>query len=257
MVDCCRRGRAEAADALRRSVLLARGQCHRWRRQRREVANPEQAYRWQRFAATRAEWAAGARRRLLAWGFNTAGAWSVPPAEIGLPSTPELELGHAVQFVWTDPFDPALITELRRKAAAAVAPYRGNPLRIGYFSDNEIGWWNGPLFVAFSDLSAGKSHEAASHHDAARAISRRLAANSNATSSRRGGPRVSTICSPHERRRVCALAATALKRFAPGPPSLPPAITAQCARRCARPIRRRSISATVCRSTTTRTPCAR
>ena len=31
----------------------------------------------------------------------------------------------------------------------AVAPYRGNPLRIGYFSDNEIGWWNGPLFVAF------------------------------------------------------------------------------------------------------------
>ena len=114
-----------------------------------EAANPERAYRWQRFAGTRAEWAAGVRRRLLAWGFNTAGAWSVPPAEIGLPSTPELELGHAVQFVWTDPFDPALIAELRRKAAAAVAPYRGNPLRIGYFSDNEIGWWNGPLFVAF------------------------------------------------------------------------------------------------------------
>ena len=73
----------------------------------------------------------------------------MPPAEIGLPSTPELELGRIVQFVWTDPFDPALIAELRRKAAAAVAPYRGNPLRIGYFSDNEIGWWNGPLFVAF------------------------------------------------------------------------------------------------------------
>jgi len=101
-----------------------------------EVANPEQAYRWQRFTATRSEWAVGARLRVLAWGFNTAGAWSVPLAEIGLPSTPALELGHAVQFVWTDPFDPALITELRRKAAAAVTPYRGNPLRIGYFSDN-------------------------------------------------------------------------------------------------------------------------
>jgi hypothetical protein len=107
------------------------------------------AYRWQRFAATRAEWAAGARRRLSAWGFNTAGAWSVPPDEIGLPSTPELELGRATNFVWTDPFDPALMLALRRAASVAVAPYRGNPLRIGYFSDNEIGWWNGPLFVAF------------------------------------------------------------------------------------------------------------
>ena len=114
-----------------------------------EAVNPERAYRWQRFAGTRAEWAAGVRQRLLAWGFNTAGGWSVPPTEIGLPSTPELELGRIVQFVWTDPFDPALTAELRRKAAVVVAPYRGNPLRIGYFSDNEIGWWNGPLFVAF------------------------------------------------------------------------------------------------------------
>ena len=90
------------------------------------------------------------RQRLLDWGFNTAGAWSLPPAEIGLPSTPELELGRSVQFVWTDPFDPALDAGIvRRAAVAAVAPYRGNPLRIGYFSDNEIGWWNGPLFVAF------------------------------------------------------------------------------------------------------------
>ena len=111
--------------------------------------DPERAHRWARFAASRAEWAASARRRLLEWGFNTAGAWSVPAAEIGLPSTPVLELGRTVQFVWTDPFDPALMTELRRVAAAAVAPYRGNPLRIGYFSDNEIGWWNGPLFMAY------------------------------------------------------------------------------------------------------------
>lgn len=107
------------------------------------------AYRWQRFAESRAEWAGATRRRLLEWGFNTAGAWSLPAAEIGLPSTPELELGRAVQFVWTDPFDPALMRELRRAAAASVAPYRGNPLRIGYFSDNEIGWWNGPLFMAY------------------------------------------------------------------------------------------------------------
>jgi hypothetical protein len=106
-------------------------------------------YRWERFAASRSEWAAAARRRLLEWGFNTAGAWSLAPSELALPSTPELELGRTVNFVWTDPFDPALPAKLQRAAAQAVAPFRGNPLRIGYFSDNEIGWWNGPLFMGY------------------------------------------------------------------------------------------------------------
>ena len=35
-----------------------------------EAANPEQAYRWQRFAATRAEWAVGARRRAARLGIQ-------------------------------------------------------------------------------------------------------------------------------------------------------------------------------------------
>jgi hypothetical protein len=107
------------------------------------------AYRWSRFAETRAGWAAAAGRRLLDWGFNTAGSWSVPPGEIGLPSTPEVELGHWQRVIWLDPFDPALPARLASAAAQVVAPYRGNPLRIGYFSDNEIGWWNGPLFMAY------------------------------------------------------------------------------------------------------------
>jgi hypothetical protein len=106
-------------------------------------------YRWERFAASPGEWAATARRRLLEWGFNTAGAWSLAPSTMGLPSTPELELGRRLQFVWTDPFDPSMLMELRRAAADAVAPFRGDPLRIGYFSDNEIGWWNGPLFLTY------------------------------------------------------------------------------------------------------------
>ena len=35
------------------------------------------------------------------------------------------------------------------RARAAVVQYRGSPYRIGYFSDNEIGWWNGSLFHVF------------------------------------------------------------------------------------------------------------
>ena len=107
------------------------------------------AYRWDRFAPSLSGWARTTRRRLLEWGFNTAGAWSLAPRDIGLPSTPELDLGRTVQFVWQDPFEPALESVLKRVAADAVAPFRGEPLRIGYFSDNEIGWWNGPLFTAY------------------------------------------------------------------------------------------------------------
>ena len=112
------------------------------------------AHRWDRFAASRSEWATTARARLVEWGFNTAGAWSLAPAMLALPSTPDLELGRSTQFVWTDPFDPSASTALRRAAVDAVAPFRGERLRIGYFSDNEIGWWNGPLFLAYMAYSA-------------------------------------------------------------------------------------------------------
>ena len=39
-------------------------------------------------------------------------------------------------------------------ARELVAPYRGSPYRIGYFSDNEVGWWAGALFVFYSSKPA-------------------------------------------------------------------------------------------------------
>jgi len=35
-------------------------------------------------------------------------------------------------------------------ARKLVAPYRNSPYRIGYYSDNEVGWWAGALFVFYS-----------------------------------------------------------------------------------------------------------
>ena len=35
-------------------------------------------------------------------------------------------------------------------ARKLVAPYQDTPYRIGYFSDNEVGWWAGALFVFYS-----------------------------------------------------------------------------------------------------------
>src|SRR5262249_17920831 len=42
-------------------------------------------------------------------------------------------------------------------AGELVAPYRNTPYRIGYFSDNEVGWWAGALFVWYSDKPAASA----------------------------------------------------------------------------------------------------
>ena len=41
-------------------------------------------------------------------------------------------------------------TRMMALARELVAPYRNTPYRIGYFSDNEVGWWAGALFVFYS-----------------------------------------------------------------------------------------------------------
>ena len=107
------------------------------------------AYHWGTFYADLESWALAARQRLLAWGFNTAGAWSLHPTVLELPTTPNLELGRNARFHWFDPFDPATAERMFALARRLVAPYKGNPYRIGYFTDNEVGWWNGALFIHY------------------------------------------------------------------------------------------------------------
>jgi hypothetical protein len=111
-------------------------------------------YSWGAFAPTLADWTAQTRRRLFAWGFNSAGGWALPPDKLQLPTVINLELGRLARFHWFDPFDPATEQRMNALARALVAPYRGSPYRIGYFSDNEVGWWAGALFVFYSSKPA-------------------------------------------------------------------------------------------------------
>ncbi len=110
-------------------------------------------YVWSSFNPTLGAWAKRARERLLEWGFNTAGAWSLSPRRLDMPSTIELSLGRHGSVVWGDPFHPDLPARLRTAARKLIAPYKGDPRRIGYFSDNEIGWWSGPLFTAYTSYA--------------------------------------------------------------------------------------------------------
>ncbi len=111
-------------------------------------------YSWQAFAPTLGDWIAETRQRLSEWGFNSAGGWSLAPQQLRLPAVINLELGRRAKFHWFDPFAPATEARMMALAREAVAPFRGSPYRIGYFSDNEVGWWAGALFVYYSQQPA-------------------------------------------------------------------------------------------------------
>jgi len=120
-------------------------------------AEPERAprrggalqYRWSSAYASPQAWVEAMRGRLLGWGFNTLGGWSRREAEFGLPYTPVLSFGQQVNAIWGDPFDPATPARMLEDARRKLARHPGGPLRIGYFTDNEIGWWNAPLLLWF------------------------------------------------------------------------------------------------------------
>lgn len=112
-------------------------------------ANGRQAYHWGTFYPDLEGWGQVAHQRMLTWGFNTTGGWSLHPTMLRLPTIPYLELGRSARFHWYDPLHPSTTERMRAWARHLVAPYTNNPFRIGYFSDNEVGWWNGALFAYY------------------------------------------------------------------------------------------------------------
>jgi hypothetical protein len=92
------------------------------------------------------DWATTVRNRLVPWGFNHLGAWNFCAEKIALPYIANLDLGRVSEALWFDAFDPALPTRVRECAEQLTAPHRQSGLRIGYFPDNEVGWWNAALF---------------------------------------------------------------------------------------------------------------
>ena len=111
-------------------------------------------YSWKAFAPSLDAWIGETRRRLAQWGFNTAGGWSLSPDALKTPEVINLELGRRAKFHWFDPFAPDMEARMTALARELTAPYRNSPYRIGYFSDNEVGWWAGALFVFYSTKPA-------------------------------------------------------------------------------------------------------
>ncbi len=96
------------------------------------------------------QWADATLERLKSWGFTTIGGWSDPAtlklsAKMDMPYTVVLHLG-ASGVPWFDMWDPAVIHDVERIAREQIEKVKKDPLLIGYYTDNELGWWNAALF---------------------------------------------------------------------------------------------------------------
>lgn len=96
-------------------------------------------------------WADASLRRLKSWGFTTVGGWSDyetldESKEHDLWITPVLHLGSTSGAPWFDMWDDKVIRRIEEVAQQKIDPLRDDRRVIGYFSDNELGWWNAVIW---------------------------------------------------------------------------------------------------------------
>lgn len=97
------------------------------------------------------EWANDTLGRLANWGFNTVGAWSdnahlLAPKRPDLLFTPILHIGSSAGAPWRDMWDPKVVETMDAVARDQIRAFQRDPRIVGYFSDNEMGWWNGAMW---------------------------------------------------------------------------------------------------------------
>lgn len=103
-------------------------------------------------------WAKDTLQNLRKWGFNSLGGWcdlDLLRKNFGkqpMPFTIVLHLGSYDHAPWYDMYAPEFVKLLDRAAADQIPKVRNDPNLIGYFTDNELGWWDDTLFLTTLDL---------------------------------------------------------------------------------------------------------
>ncbi|HEX2476101.1 MAG TPA: hypothetical protein VHK01_15225 [Lacipirellulaceae bacterium] len=114
-----------------------------------EAAKP--SYAALRHYDTPDAWAEASLGRLKSWGFTTVGGWSDfttvrRAAGNDWWLTPVLHMGSTSGAPWFDMWDEKVIRRIEEVAVQNIGPTRADPRVIGYYSDNELGWWNAILW---------------------------------------------------------------------------------------------------------------
>jgi hypothetical protein len=118
----------------------------------REAFDPENPgyAAWQHYQDPLA-WSDATLRRLKSWRFTTIGAWSDhqrlrESKEMSLWLTPVLHIGSTAGAPWWDMWDPKIVNRMDAVAREQILALRDDPRVLGYYSDNEMGWWNATLW---------------------------------------------------------------------------------------------------------------
>jgi len=109
------------------------------------------AYASWRYYSDSATWADATLKRLRSWGFTTVGGWGDTKAlrssaMMDLAITPVLGAGMEAGVPWFDLWDPGVVARVEELARERILAVRDDPRLLGYYTDNEMGWWNGALF---------------------------------------------------------------------------------------------------------------
>lgn len=96
-------------------------------------------------------WAEATSKRLKSWKFTTVGGWSDYQAllqcrDADVAFTPVLHVGSMAGVPWWDMWDTNIIARMHQIARDQILPLHNDPRVLGYYSDNEMGWWNATLF---------------------------------------------------------------------------------------------------------------
>jgi len=96
------------------------------------------------------DWVAATLKRLKSWNFTTIGGWSDYQAfqrccDVEVAFTPVLHVGSTAGVPWWDMWDTNIIARMHQVARRQILPLRDDPRLLGYYSDNEMGWWNAVL----------------------------------------------------------------------------------------------------------------
>jgi hypothetical protein len=113
--------------------------------------NDNPAYASWRYYDEPVDWADASLRRLKSWQFTTVGGWSdyetlMRSQEMTLGIMPVLHLGATAGAPWWDMWDEKITSRMEQVARDQIVKVRDHPRLIGYYSDNEMGWWNAALF---------------------------------------------------------------------------------------------------------------
>lgn len=111
--------------------------------------NPSYAA-WQHYHSPTA-WAEATLERLRSWSFNTVGGWSDFVAlrqatNLDFALTPVLACGMTAGAPWWDMWSAKVLRRMEQTARRQILPLRRDPRLLGYYTDNEMGWWNAALW---------------------------------------------------------------------------------------------------------------